>query len=147
MDTPVNVRHIRFLHNSKDCYKTYPTCGGLYRVYAVPVRSLFSVLDCLYFKRLSHGSSSFLAPPHFPWFHNSSIFISGSISNSTILRTLCLDYNRDSTFYLYPCKEWRLFCIDFFSFLAATSRLILGGTIPESSYSFGSDVGLLIHVN
>ena len=60
----------------------------------------------------------------------------------TECRKQFLDFKR-LTAGICPCKEWSLFvsCLAF-STLAHTSRLVLGGAIPDNKYNSSTLVGL-----
>ena len=66
----------------------------------------------------------------------------GKFAGFTECRKQFLDFKRLSA-GIFPCKEWASFvsCLSF-STLAHTSRLMLGGAIPENKYNSSTLVGL-----
>ena len=66
-----------------------------------------------------------------------SLQVSQSVGSSFLI-----DFKRLSA-GIFPCKEWSSFvsCLAF-STLAHTSRLMLGGAIPDSKYNSSTLVGL-----
>ena len=66
----------------------------------------------------------------------------GEFAGFTECRKQFLDFKRLSA-GIYPCKVWASFvsCLAFFT-LALTSRLMLGGAIPDNKYKSSTLVGL-----
>ena len=68
--------------------------------------------------------------------------VGGKFAGFTECRNQFLDFKR-SLLGFFQCKEWASFvsCLTF-SFLAHTSRLMLGGAIPDNKYNSSTLVGV-----